>query len=169
MPATVLTHIPPDKMASFLQTIFWDAFSWMKSILVKISMKFVPKGPIDNKPSTGSDNGLVPNRRQAVIWTNADLIRWRIYAALGGDELSLRIHVVMAFYRIVCFITELTGNPWVEFHNPISLYSTSESDLSRKLLMAFTPALPWKIPLVNSLGSKDAYIYLSKPHNHWFT
>ena len=28
-----------------------------------------------------------PKRRQAIILTNADLIHWRIYAALGGDEL----------------------------------------------------------------------------------
>ena len=40
----------------------------------------VVKGPIDN--------GLVPNRRQAIIWTNTDLIHWHIYAALGGDELQ---------------------------------------------------------------------------------
>ena len=26
--------------------------------------------------------------RQAIIWTNADPIHWRIYAALGWDELS---------------------------------------------------------------------------------
>ena len=25
------------------------AFSWMKSVLIRISLKFVPKGPIDNK------------------------------------------------------------------------------------------------------------------------
>ena len=37
--------------------------------------------------SSGSDNGLAPHRRQAIIWTNADLIHWRIYAALGRDEL----------------------------------------------------------------------------------
>ena len=29
----------------------------------------------------------MPNRRQAIIWTNAGLIHWRIYTALGGDEL----------------------------------------------------------------------------------
>ena len=39
-------------------------------------------------PSIGLDNGLAPNRRQAIIWTNADPIHWRIYAALGGDELT---------------------------------------------------------------------------------
>ena len=35
----------------------------------------------------GLDSGLAPNRWQAIILTNADLIPWRIYAALGGDEL----------------------------------------------------------------------------------
>ena len=35
----------------------------------------------------GLDSGLAPNRWQAIILTNADLIHWRIYAALGGDEL----------------------------------------------------------------------------------
>ena len=38
-------------------------------------------------PSIGLDNGLAPNRWQAIIWANADPIHWRIYAALGGDEL----------------------------------------------------------------------------------
>ena len=37
--------------------------------------------------SVGSSNGLAPNRRQAVIWTNADPVHQRINAALGGDEL----------------------------------------------------------------------------------
>ena len=31
---------------------------------------------------------MVPNTRQAIIWTNTDLIHLRIYAALGGDELN---------------------------------------------------------------------------------
>ena len=39
-------------------------------------------------PSIGLDNGLTPNGRQAIIWTNAAPILWRIYAALGGDELN---------------------------------------------------------------------------------
>ena len=38
--------------------------------------------------SIGSGNGLAPNRQQAIIWINADPIHWRIYAALGGDELT---------------------------------------------------------------------------------
>ena len=47
---------------------------------ILISLKFVPNGLIDN-------NGSAPNRRQAIIWTNADPIHWRIYASLGEDEL----------------------------------------------------------------------------------
>ena len=43
---TELIHLPLDKMAAVLQTIFSDAFSWMKSFL--FSLKFVPKDPIDN-------------------------------------------------------------------------------------------------------------------------
>ena len=36
-------------------------------ILIKISLKFVAKGSIAIKTSIGLDNGLVPNRQQAII------------------------------------------------------------------------------------------------------
>ena len=55
-------------------------------ISIKISLRFVPEG---QKPTIGLDNGLMANRRQAIIWTNAGMIHWHIYAALGGDELTL--------------------------------------------------------------------------------
>ena len=38
---------------------------------MKISLKFVPQGPINN---ILADNGLPPVRRQAIIWTNEDLV-----------------------------------------------------------------------------------------------
>ena len=38
--------------------------------------------------STGLDNGLTPNRRQAIIWTNADPTHWLINMALGGNDLT---------------------------------------------------------------------------------
>ena len=40
-------------MAAILQTVFWDAFSWIEFflILIKISLKFVPKSPIVNNPA----------------------------------------------------------------------------------------------------------------------
>ena len=59
-------------------------------ILIENSLKFIP---INNNPALGSDNGLAPNRRQAIFWIIADPIHWRIYAALGGDEcINVVIH-----------------------------------------------------------------------------
>ena len=31
---------------------------------------------------------MAPNKRQAIIWTNANLIHWRIYSALAEDKLT---------------------------------------------------------------------------------
>ena len=36
----------------------------------------------------GSDNGLAPTRRQAIIWTNDAEFSWRMYASLGLNELT---------------------------------------------------------------------------------
>ena len=63
--------------------IFLNENVW---ILIKISLKFVHKGPIDNM-HIGSDKGMAANRRQAIIWTNDGLVYWRIYASLGLNEL----------------------------------------------------------------------------------
>ena len=53
---------------------FWCIFVNEKfCILITMSLKFIPKGPIDNNPTFGLDNGLAPNRRKCIIWTNADL------------------------------------------------------------------------------------------------
>ena len=45
--------------------------------------------------SIGSGNGLAPNRWQAITWTNAYSVHWRIYVALGGDELTLPFPVTI--------------------------------------------------------------------------
>ena len=56
-------------MTSF---VFWLRFYW--GLVCGSSWR---------QPSIGLDNGLAPNGGQAIIWTNAVLIPWRIYAALG--------------------------------------------------------------------------------------
>ena len=58
----------------------------------RIALTFVPRSPIDNKFSIGIGNGLAQKRRQTITWTNADLVRWRIYAALGGDGLNCLLY-----------------------------------------------------------------------------
>ena len=47
-----LSSSPPGKMAAILQTTFSNAFSWMKMywFQLKIIIKFVPKGLINNIP-----------------------------------------------------------------------------------------------------------------------
>ena len=53
------------------------------------SLNFVPHGLIDSQyGSIGSDNGLAPTRRQAIIWTNDGQVWWRVYASLGLNELN---------------------------------------------------------------------------------
>ena len=73
-----LTHLRLDKMATISQTIFPKAFSWMKNFVfwLKFHWRLSPRVQ------------LAPNRRQAIIWTSADPINWRIYATLGGYELT---------------------------------------------------------------------------------
>ena len=84
-----LTHLPLDKMVAISQTIFSHAFSWMKHLYFDYNFTDVcSQGSNWQSSSIGLDNGLAPNRWQAIIWTNADPINWRIYATLGGDELT---------------------------------------------------------------------------------
>ena len=80
------TCVPLNKMFTISQTTFSNIFSrrnnfefWLKfcgSLFPRVNWQ---------KPSTDLDNVLAPYRRQAISWTNARPIRWRIYTALGGD------------------------------------------------------------------------------------
>ena len=58
-----------DKMAAILADDIFNYIPFIENawILNEISLKYVPYGPIDN---IVSDNGLAPNRRQAIIWSN---------------------------------------------------------------------------------------------------
>ena len=80
-----LTHLLVDTLVTFSQTIFWDAFSWMKHFVSwwKFHCNLFLRARL-TLSSTGSDNGLVPNTRQAIIWSNADLIHWRINSVRWG-------------------------------------------------------------------------------------
>ena len=41
------------------------------------------------KSNIGSDNGLVPEGRQGIIWTSDSLVYRRIYVSLNLDKLTL--------------------------------------------------------------------------------
>ena len=57
---------------------------WNYYLLIQISLKFVPNGSVDNKPSLV----LMMNRRQAIISANDGLVRCRIHASLSRDGLT---------------------------------------------------------------------------------
>ena len=56
-----------DKMATIFQKTFSNAVSWMK--IFEFHGRLF-QGSNQQYSSIGSDNGLVPTRRQAIIWTN---------------------------------------------------------------------------------------------------
>ena len=89
---------PPRQNGShFIDDIFKYIFMNDKfCISIRISLKFVPKGPIENNDlllqvlasGIASGNSLAPNRRQAITWTSAGSAHRHVYAALGGDGIS---------------------------------------------------------------------------------
>ena len=85
-----LTQHPLDKMAAILaDDIFKSIFvKEYDRIQIHISLKFVPKSPIDNKPALIQVMAWRRTDPQAFTWTNDDPVHWRIYAAPGGDELT---------------------------------------------------------------------------------
>ena len=70
--------------------VFWLTFPSSLSLSVELTI--------------GLDNGLAPNKRQAIILINADLIHWRIYVALGGDELKDTVFIWSWKFKSVRFI-----------------------------------------------------------------
>ena len=72
----LLSHWGWDNMADIFQTIISNAFSRMKTFEFWKQWYCI-----------GSDNGLTPNRRQAIIRTNGELDYWRIYFSLGLNKL----------------------------------------------------------------------------------
>ena len=84
-----LTNLPLDKMAPISQTTFSSAFSWMKSFVFWFEFHWILfRSALLTISQHWFINGLAPNRRQAISWSNADLVHWPIYVALGGDELT---------------------------------------------------------------------------------
>ena len=82
-------HWGRGKITPTLQTTFSTIILLNENsfILIQIALQFVHKGLFANKrASIASDHGLVPNRRQAMIWTNAGPV---YNASLYLDELMV--------------------------------------------------------------------------------
>ena len=77
---------------------------------------------VSNKqlPIIGLDNRFAPNMRQAIIWSNADLIHWHIYAP-GKDQLKpIARQSAVVIYNIIAIglvvnntvKSKLKGHDW---------------------------------------------------------
>ena len=84
--------------------------------------------------------------RQAIIWSNADLIHWRIYAALGGDEffIFMCISVNEKFCIVVKISLQIVPEGPID-NNPalvqiMAWRRTCDKPLSEAMLTWFTDA-----------------------------
>ena len=64
--------------------------------------------------SISSRNGLAPNRRQAIIWTNNGQVYWRRYASLGYNELNSTC-VLVTFCEQGVHSTNRVFLQWLQF------------------------------------------------------
>ena len=75
-------------MLAIFRAPFANGFSWLKIyefwLEFHLSLFYVSNQPYCN---IGSDNDLVPVRRQVIIWSNVAL-----YASLGRNDLKSRVY-----------------------------------------------------------------------------
>ena len=88
-----LTHWGRDKMDAILQTTFLDYFLlWKLLYFYSNSTQIYSQRFYQQYASIGSGNGLMSKRWQAIVWTNAGLVYWCVYAPLGLNELNGQIN-----------------------------------------------------------------------------
>ena len=88
-------------------------------ISIKISFKFLPKGPINNIPAlvpimTWRRPGDKPNQ----WWW----LYWRIYAPLGLNELKIWIIIIFFIARYIPFLCLCTGGVCIHFYRSIHIF-----------------------------------------------
>ena len=95
----LLTHWCLNKMAVTLQMTISNAFSWMKmfpfclNFLWRLFLTHWGRGThicVGNLTIIGSDNGLSPGRRQAIIWIN---VRILLIGPLGTNFIEMLIEI----------------------------------------------------------------------------
>ena len=66
---------PPGQMAAISRTMFSRAFTWMNFFVFWLKFHWgFSWGSNLPYPGIALDDGLVPNRHQAIVWNNADPI-----------------------------------------------------------------------------------------------
>ena len=92
-------HLSLDQMVAISQTTFSNTFSWIKKncILIRISLNFVPKGPIDNESVLVE---VMAWRRTGDKPSPDPMLAQFTDASLGGGELTLP--VLVSYDTIPC-------------------------------------------------------------------
>ena len=104
---------------------------------------------------------MAPNKRQAITWTNAGPVHWRIFATLCGDE--LRANVVLKLPR-KC-IQYFSYISWLESYGNSFWYNTSkygfilkmEHITLLKVLIRFHPTIIYKS--MTTLFNVQKFVY----------
>ena len=82
---------------------------WKWSIRNIESIPICSRRPIWQYVSVGSGNGLAPNMRRAIVWTNDDRVYRRVYIAfLGRDELTKYAYFLELHFTSMNFVFTLT-------------------------------------------------------------
>ena len=85
-------------MSAISRTLVSRTFSWIKIFNFNYDFtEICSLWPHWQCGSTGSDNGLAPDRRQSIIWTNDALGSWRIYASHDLNELRYKSYLKLRY------------------------------------------------------------------------
>ena len=79
-----------------------------------------------------SYHGFGPNRQQAIIWTNNDLVYWCMYTSLSLGELTLCCSCMKAVFFCYFFYMQFTKN--VSVWKTLTVHSFDESESSYVIL-----------------------------------
>ena len=127
-----LTHWSRDKIDAILQTTFLNETSCMKMFEFRLKFHW---SLFLNVQSTifqhCSDNGLAPNRRQAIIGNNDDSVQRRIFVSLGHNELKVIIRSVRTFALVMTAACLILWPPiWIIGHKIIITNAHHYSDVT---------------------------------------
>ena len=82
-------------------------------IFIQILFLNLSQDSAEQLTNLGSDNGLSPNRQQAIIWTNDSIVSWRIYMSHGSRKTSGNVREYAAFSVSICF--------WLGYNNSFQM------------------------------------------------
>ena len=90
----------------------------------------------------GSDNGLPPNRRQAVIWSNDGRVYWCIYTSLSLANLNISVSQLLLHH---------IGNS----HVHLGCFIIGHKDCWHRLGDILTYMYPWKLCFLKSYSANS--------------